>query len=78
MSPSMRLAISQSNEHRTVFHGEEIALYYCDGSSRHEDDIISYNENFMILSNEEHDISEEDVFQETSEWHFLENIASLV
>ena len=36
----MRLAINQSNEHRTVFHGEEIALYYCDGSSRHEDDII--------------------------------------
>ena len=35
------------------------------------------SENFM-LSNEEHDISEEHIFQETSDWLFLENIVSLV
>ena len=32
----------------------------------------------MMLSNEEHDISEENVFQKTSDWLFLENIVSLV
>ena len=31
-----------------------------------------------MLSNEEHDISEEYIFQETSDWLFLENIVSLV
>ena len=74
----MRLATSQSNEHRTVFHGEELTLFFCDGSSHHEEDIIFYNENFMIPPNEEHDISEEDIFQETSEWLFLENIESFI
>ena len=78
MSPSIRLATSRLNEHRTVFHGEELTLFFCDGSSHHEDDINFYNENFMMLPNEEHDISEEHFFQETSDWLFLENIVSLV
>ena len=34
MRPTMRLATSPPNKHRTVFNGEELALFFRDGSTR--------------------------------------------
>ena len=39
---------------------------------------VFYNEDFRVLSNEQHGISGEHILQETSEWLFLESVASLV
>ena len=72
----MRTAISRLNTHRTVFHGDELALFFRDGTAYH--DIVFHNESFRLFPNEEHDIHEENIFQETSEWLFLEAIASVI
>ena len=40
----MRTAIRQLNEHRAVFHGDELALFWGDGTADHEDDMVFYNE----------------------------------
>ena len=77
MRPTMRLATRPPNKHRTLFIGEQLALFFCDGSTSNEGEIVFYNDDFSFLSNEQGDISGEYIFQETSEWQFLESVASV-
>ena len=75
----MRLATRPTHEHRTVFHGEEVALSFRNRSSSHEDEIAFYNEDFAVLINQEPEIYEEhDVLQDTYEWLLMETIILLV
>ena len=78
MRPPLRTSTSRLNTHRTVFHDNELALFFRDGNADHEGDMVFNNESFRLFTNEEHDINEENIFQETSDWLFLESIASLV
>ena len=75
----MRYASRPTHQHRTVFHGEEVALFFRNRSSSHEDEIVFYNENFAVLINQEPEIYEEhDVLQDTYEWLLMESIILLV
>ena len=75
----MRLITRPTHEHRTVFHGEEVALSFRNRSSSHEDEIVFYNEDFALLINQEPEIYEEhDVLQDTYEWLLMESIILLV
>ena len=79
MRPRMRLASRPTLEHRTVFHGEEVRLFFRNRSSGHEDEIVFYNEDFTVLINQEPEIYEENgVLQDTHEWLLMESIILLV
>ena len=75
----MRLATRPTHEHRTVFHGEEVALPFRNRSSNHEDEIVFNNEDFAVVISQEPEIYEEhDALQDTYEWLLMESIILLV
>ena len=79
MRPRMRLATRPTHEHRTVFYGEEVALFFRNQPSGHEDEIAFYNEDFTMLINQEPEIYEEhDVLQDKYEWLLMDSIILLV
>ena len=75
----MRTNAGQRNENKTVFHDEEIPLFFCNGSVIHEDEMVFINEEALTFTEEEQDVYEEfDMFYENSEWFLIESMVILV
>ena len=75
----VRTNTSQRNENKTVFHEEDIPLFFCDGSVIQEDQMVFINEEVSALIEEEQDVYEEfDIFYENSEWFLIESMILLV
>ena len=56
-----------ANKHKTVFHEEEVLLFFYDGEASHEDSVVFINEEVI------HDIS-----YETFEWLLMKSMILLV
>ena len=79
MRPRLRPTNIPTHERRTVFDDAEVPLFFCNRSSDHEDEIIFDNEDFRMLTNDEHEIFEEHgVFEDTYELLLIESITLLV
>ena len=75
----VRTNTGRRSENKTVFHEEEIPLFFCDGSGIHEDEMVFINEEVSALTEEKQDVYEEvDMFYENSEWFLIESMILLV